>query len=101
LALLVRGAVPAAAKSDSGPGTGWAVISDQESLPALILTNVCNKQVVNRSGVLYIVTATSPPDSHGGVTVISNLSAPNLSGYTLPPQQYVEYTGGDGQNTYF
>lgn len=100
LALLAVGSAPAAAASDSGGGSGWVVIKDQQSLPAMILTNVCNGNVVNMSGVLYIVTATSPPDSRGRVTVISNLSAPNLTGYTIEPQPYIEYRGGDGQNTY-
>jgi hypothetical protein len=103
LALLAVGSAPAAGKADSGSsGTyrGWTVIKDQFSLPILPLENVCNGNLVNMSGVLYIVTATSPPDSRGGVTVISTLSAPNLSGYTIEPQPYIEYRGGDGMNTY-
>jgi hypothetical protein len=104
MALLAVGSAPASATSGSGGGSGWIVIRDHESLPFLPLTNACMpppQDVVNMSGVLYIVTATSPPDSRGGVTVISTLSAPNLTGYTLIPQPFIEYRGGDGQNTYY
>ena len=89
------GAAPAQA-------SGGTTVHESFPIAAMPLTNLCNQQVVNMQGEMYI-TVTTTPTSNGGYTVNSLSSAPNLTGATIPPQPYVAYSGQDVEtnHTYY
>jgi hypothetical protein len=69
------------------------------NLPALVLDNLCNLDVVNLHGDLHITTTTTPR-RNGGYTVKSTAIARNLRGERIAPLPAIRYRGGDGENTY-
>jgi hypothetical protein len=92
LALLSMGAAPVQA-------SGGTTVHEQFPLSNYVLTNLCNAQVVSMQGEMYITTTTTPT-SDGGFTVRAVSSAPNLTGATVPPQQYVAYSGQDVESSH-
>ena len=69
------------------------------NLPALVLDNLCNGDVVNLSGDMTITTTTTPTRD-GGYTVRSSAVARDLRGTRIAPLPAIGYRGGDGENTY-
>jgi hypothetical protein len=89
---------PAARAVDSSGG-GGTTVRTVIHLPALPLTNVCNGDVVNLSGDLYITTTTRP-HRDGGYTVRSTADAQGLRGTRIAPEPFIDYVGDDRENTY-
>lgn len=89
---------PAAGEATGGKGNGTTV-KTTINLPALVLDNLCNGDVVNLSGDLHITTTTTPR-ANGGYTVESSATAPDLRGSRIAPLPAISYRGGDGENTY-
>ncbi len=69
------------------------------NIPALVLDNLCNLDVVNLSGDLTITTTTTPA-GNGGYTVRSSAVARDLEGSRIAPPPAIGYRGSDGENTY-
>jgi hypothetical protein len=91
---------PAARAVDSSGG-GGKTVRTVINLPALVLTNLCNGDIVNLSGKLYITTTTRP-HRDGGFTVRSTADAQGLRGTRIgpPPRPPIDYRGDDRENTY-
>lgn len=68
-------------------------------VPALVVDNLCNTDVVNLHGQMTIRTATTPT-SGGGLRVASTASARNLTGERIAPVPTGGYTGDQVDNTY-
>ena len=73
-------AAPQTADTESGGKTVRTTIN----LPALVLTNLCNGDVVNLSGDL-VITTTTTPDRRGGYTVRTSANAFGLQGERIAP----------------
>ncbi len=69
------------------------------NIPAMVVDNLCNGDVVNLHGDLTITTTTTPAHD-GGYTVRSSSVARNLRGTRIAPLPAIGYRGGDGENTY-
>jgi hypothetical protein len=93
LVMAVMTAAPADAKSK---GT---TVRTTLNVPAMVLNNLCNLDVVNLSGDLTITTTTTPTRD-GGYTVRSSAVARDLRGTRIAPAPPIGYRGGDGENTY-
>jgi len=93
--LLALGAAPASAIVSQRGSTTTTVIH----LPALVLDNLCNLDVVNVSGDLTI-TVTTTPTSDGGYTVRSTASAWHLSGNRVAPTPAIGYKAADVEQSY-
>jgi hypothetical protein len=68
-------------------------------LPALVLDNLCNGDVVDLHGDLRIITTTKPT-GNGGYTVRSTAIARGLQGERIAPLPTIGYHGDDGENTF-
>jgi hypothetical protein len=68
-------------------------------LPALVVDNLCNTDVVNLHGQMTIRTATTPT-SNGAMRVVSTASARNLTGTRIAPLPQGAYKGDQVDNTY-
>ena len=100
LALLALTAAPVQANGGSGGSAGGGqTVEEQFPLSNYVLINLCNTDVVNMQGEMYISVTTSPA-RNGGYTVQSTASAPDLTGATVPPQPYVAYTGDDVETSH-
>jgi hypothetical protein len=86
---------PAPADAKSGGTTAQITIN----IPALVVDNLCNLDVVNLSGDLTITTTTTPARD-GGYTVRSSSVAGDLRGTRIAPPPPIGYRGADGENTY-
>jgi hypothetical protein len=91
--LSLVGAAPAEA---SGKGN---TVKTTINLPALVVDNLCNADVVNLSGDLTITTTTTPTKD-GGYTVQSSSNARNLRGSRIAPPPAIGYHGSDGEDSY-
>lgn len=96
-ALALGTALPAGA-STSTPGKGTTVRTTI-NLPALVVDNLCNADVVNLSGDLTITTTTTPT-SNGAYTVKSSSVARNLKGSRIAPPPTIGYHGSDAEDSY-
>jgi hypothetical protein len=105
IAAAIVGAVPARAGTSSAKGrTSTSSAKGQTvdttiNLPALVLDNLCNADVVNLSGDLHIRTTTTPR-GNGGFTVTSSASATGLRGTRIAPTPEIRYRGDDVENTF-
>lgn len=86
-------AAPADAKS------GGSTVRVTINIPAMVVDNLCNLDVVNLSGDLTITTATTPARD-GGYTVRTSSVARDLRGTRIAPLPPIGYRGTDGENTY-
>jgi hypothetical protein len=84
---------------DGSGGGGSQTVRITINLPALVLDNLCNADVVNLSGDLTITTTTTP-QGDGGYTVRSSSVARNLTGTRIAPLPAIGYKGDDGENVY-
>jgi len=85
-------------------GGGAALAQSQTTttvihLPADPMTNLCNGDVVNLSGDLYITTTTTQ-NSNGSYTVDSVAAAPNLTGNRIAPPPPIGYKGQDVETSH-
>jgi hypothetical protein len=94
LSLPPRASASGTAKPGKGQTTDVTI-----NLPALVLDNLCNGDVVNLSGDLRIITTTKPT-GNGGYTVRSTAIARGLRGNRIAPPPAIGYHGDDGENTY-
>ncbi|MEV6488906.1 hypothetical protein AB0M20_09775 [Actinoplanes sp. NPDC051633] len=69
------------------------------NVAALVVTNLCNADVVNLSGDMTIRTTTTPRQN-GGYTVQSTAIARNLKGTRIAPPPAIGYRGTNAENTY-
>jgi hypothetical protein len=95
---------PAAAKATGGSGGGGSgggskTVTITINLPALVLDNLCNADVVNLSGDMTITTTTTP-HRNGGYTVRTSAIARDLRGNRIAPPPPIGYKGDDGENAY-
>jgi hypothetical protein len=90
------GPAPARATGSSG---GGKTVKTTINLPALVLDNLCNADVVNLSGDLHITTTTTP-HRRGGYTVRSSAIARDLRGNRIAPLPAIGYHGDDAENAY-
>ncbi len=90
------GRASAQASERSGGGT---TVRTTINLPALVLDNLCNTDVVNLHGDLTIVTTTTPA-RNGGYTVRSTAIARDLRGNRIAPTPAISYHGDDGENSF-
>jgi hypothetical protein len=86
------------ASAASAPSAQPQVVRVTVHLPALVLDNLCNADVVNLSGDLEIVTVTAP--YQGGFVVVSRSAAKNLTGSRIAPPPMIGYKGEDTENSY-
>jgi hypothetical protein len=91
--LAVVTAAPADAK------TGGTTVRTTINVPAMVVDNLCNLDVVNLSGDMTITTTTTPA-GNGGYTVRSSADARNLRGKRIAPLPAIGYRGADSENTY-
>lgn len=101
-ALALATAAPAAATAANTAGGGPArgqTVKTTVNLPAMVVDNVCNGDVVYLSGDLHITTTTTPR-ADGGYTVKSSADARNLRGYRIAPPPAVGYHGWDSEDSY-
>ena len=94
----VQFAVSASAQA-SERSSGGTTVRTTINLPALVLDNLCNADVVNLHGDLHIVTTTTPA-RNGGYTVRSTAIARDLRGTRLAPPPAIGYHGDDSENLY-
>jgi hypothetical protein len=92
----LAGAAPARATAGSG---GGQTVDVTINVPAMVLDNLCNTDVVNLSGDLRIVTTTTPT-GNGGYTVRSSAIAKGLRGERIAPPPATGYHGDDAANTF-
>jgi hypothetical protein len=90
------GTAPARATGSTG---GGKTVRTTINLPALVLTNLCNGDVVNLSGDL-VITTTTTPDRRGGYRVRTSANAFGLQGERIAPPPAIGYHGDDSENTY-
>jgi hypothetical protein len=93
--LLALGAAPASAAGTQRGTTTKTVIH----LPAMVIDNLCNADVVNVSGDLAI-TVTTTPARNGGYTVRSTASAWDLIGNRVAPPPAIGYRAADVEQSY-
>jgi len=91
--LAVVTATPADAKS------GGTTVRTTINIPAMVVDNLCNLDVVNLSGDLTITTTTTPA-SNGGYSVRTSAVARDLRGTRIAPLPMIGYRGADSENTY-
>jgi hypothetical protein len=89
---------PTAARATGGSG-GSQVVQITINVPALVLDNLCNADVVNLSGDMTITTITTPR-SDGSYTVYSSAVAKNLTGQRIAPPPPIGYKGDDAENAF-
>ena len=94
----VQFAVSASAQA-SERSSGGTTVRTTINLPALVLDNLCNADVVNLHGDLHIVTTTTPA-RNGGYTVRSTAIARDLRGTRIAPPPAIGYHGDDSENTF-
>jgi hypothetical protein len=90
---------PAPAKANGSSGGKGKTVEITINIPALILDNLCNRDVVDLSGDLHIKTTTTPT-RNGGFTVRSSAIARDLRGERIAPLPAIGYHGDDGENTF-
>ena len=90
------GTAPARATGSTG---GGKTVRTVLNLPALVLDNLCNGDVVDLSGDL-VITTTTTPDRRGGYSVRTSANAFGLRGTRIAPPPVVGYHGDDRENTY-
>jgi hypothetical protein len=79
--------------------TGGRTVKVTINLPALVLDNLCNADVVNLSGTADIIVTTTPR-RNGGYAVRSTFSARDLRGERIAPLPTIGYRGDDVENAY-
>src|SRR5690242_10633827 len=79
--------------------TGGTTVRTTINIPAMVVDNLCNADVVNLSGDLTITTTTTPA-RNGGYTVRSSAVARDLRGTRIAPLPAIGYRGSDGENAY-
>jgi len=94
----VQVAGTATAQASERPGRGTTVRTTI-NLPAFVVDNLCNADVVNLHGDLHIVTTTTPT-GNGGYTVRSTAIARDLQGNRIAPAPAIRYHGDDGENSF-
>jgi len=101
LAVVAAGlSIPTRAKAGGATTAGKGQTTDVTiNLPALVLDNLCNADVVNLHGDLRIITTTKPT-GNGGYTVRSTSIARDLRGERIAPPPPIGYHGDDGENTF-
>ena len=102
LAVAVLGGLvtESSASATTATSTGKTqVVQETIDVPALVVDNLCNADVVNLHGRETITTATTPT-SNGGFRVVSTVQARNLTGQRIAPLPSYGYKGDDIQNTY-
>jgi hypothetical protein len=97
--LSLTGATSADATKGGGGGSGGETVRTTINLPALVLDNLCNGDVVVLSGDLHITTTTTP-QRNGGFTVRSSADARNLRGDRIAPLPAIGYHGWDREDTF-
>jgi hypothetical protein len=90
---------PAAAEATGSTGGGSQKVQITINVPALVVDNLCNADVVNLSGDMTITTITTPR-SDGSFTVYSSAIARNLTGQRIAPPPPIGYKGDDGENAF-
>jgi hypothetical protein len=90
------GTAPARATGSTG---GGKTVRTTINLPALVLDNLCNGDIVNLSGDL-VITTTTTPDRRGGYTVRTSANAFGLRGERIAPPPAIGYHGDDSENSY-
>lgn len=98
--LVIAGTVLAVATAaPAGANSRGTTVRTTINIPAMVVDNLCNLDVVNLSGDLTITTTTTPT-ANGGYTVRSSSVAGNLRGTRIAPLPAIGYRGADGENTY-
>jgi hypothetical protein len=93
-------AAPAGASSTAPARSGKSnTVKITINLPALVVDNLCNADVVNLSGDLTITTTTTPA-ANGAYTVKSSSVAKNLKGSRIAPPPAIGYKGSDTEDSY-
>src|SRR6478609_9118737 len=90
------GTAGAQTTSRSGGGT---TVDITVNVPAMVVDNLCNGDVVNLSGDMRIITTTTPT-RNGGYTVNSSTIAKGLRGERIAPPPAIGYHGDDVTNTF-
>jgi hypothetical protein len=90
-------AVVTAAPADAR--TGGTTVRTTINIPAMVVDNLCNADVVNLSGDMTITTTTTPA-RNGGYTVRTSADARDLRGERIAPIPPIGYRGADSENTY-
>jgi hypothetical protein len=93
--LLALGVAPASAAGTQRGSTTTTVIH----VPAMVIDNLCNLDVVNVSGDLTIKVTTTPT-RNGGYTVRSTASGWNFTGNRVAPPPPIGYTAADVEQSY-
>jgi hypothetical protein len=101
LAVVAAGlSIPTRASASGTTTTGKSqTVKTTINIPAMVVDNLCNADVVNLSGDATI-TVTTTPRSNGGYTVRSSFIAPNLRGTRILPPPPIGYKGDDRENAY-
>jgi hypothetical protein len=101
LAVVAAGlSLPTRASASGATTAGRGTTTDVTiNIPALVLDNLCNADVVNLHGDLRIITTTTPT-RNGGYTVRSTAIARGLQGERIAPPPPIGYHGDDGENTF-
>nr|WP_296076146.1 hypothetical protein [uncultured Actinoplanes sp.] len=89
-------AVVTATPADAKSGT---TVRTTINIPAMVVDNLCNLDVVNLSGDLTITTTTTPA-RNGGYSVRTSAVARDLRGTRIAPLPMIGYRGSDSENTY-
>jgi hypothetical protein len=100
-AVLALGTAMPAGASTGTPGTSGKgkTVSITINVPALVVDNLCNTDVVNLSGDMTITTTTTPAPN-GAYTVQTSSLAKNLKGSRIAPPPAIGYRGTDGEDSY-
>jgi hypothetical protein len=98
-AMVTAGPAGASTQAPSGTSSKGSTVKTTINLPALIVDNLCNADVVNLSGDLTITTTTKPTGD-GGYTVKSSSVAKNLKGSRIAPPPAIGYHGSDAEDSY-
>jgi hypothetical protein len=101
LAVVAAGlSLPTRASASGTTAAGKGTTTDITiNIPAMVVDNLCNADVVNLSGDLRIITTTKPT-GNGGYTVRSTAIARGLRGNRIAPPPPIGYHGDDGENTF-
>jgi hypothetical protein len=101
LAVVAAGlSIPSRASASGSTTAGSGTTTDVTlNIPAMVVDNLCNADVVDLHGQLRIITTTTPT-RNGGYTVRSTAIARGLQGNRIAPPPFIGYHGDDGENTF-
>jgi hypothetical protein len=95
----VASAFTVATAMPAGATSRGSTVEVTINVPALVVDNLCNADVVNLSGDMTIRTTTTPA-RNGGYTVRSTAVAKNLKGTRIAPLPMIGYRGTNAEDSY-